>query len=805
MRFLIYLLPAFAILAAGFQFSGCSHFTYSTVSKSAARDTLNPDPDPDFSRSLDFEFQDFTSYLFMGNRVENFTAYFNKYFQASKDFEEAMDEYRTSFIATYNRRLDSLGVTPPLPSTVKEKLDKTIERASKIIQYHKSSKYIDDAVLTIGKTYFYQTDYINAERKFNEFLQRLSSSELTDEALLFLARTKLKLGKQKEGLDILKSLVKQSKSGEIKSLASRDLGIQAFNSGNLKEAVTSFKNAIKFSDDNDRKAENQFILARLSSAYKPETAAAEFKKVLDYSPDFDLTYFARLNYAKGLIRNRKFSDAEDELSSMRSKYREYKDFTPLIDLEMANNLYARGDLKSALNKYYEVIVKHPNTSASSDAYYFLGRDQEVRKGDYLNALVNYRKATQENSLSEFYPESSERSKTFERYFQLMADINGGVQVTIPDINLEVEKYRQVYNDEQGIEQPESQREGFDRGGMEQDGTQRGDGKGRAGGNIYFAAGDSIEERMKNKSESGEDDPTGAFNPGNVSNQKSKELQQEAEERKLSEDSLNAIAEEKNILEKESKKYNSYYELAELFIYDMNLPDSAEHYLKTLLADFPDPDKRPKTLFMLGTFYKQLGKTELSNESFESIISEYPGTVYGLEAARILNKDIGKSGSQEAVESDLISNALIKLSVGDDAEAVELLNEFLKQFPDDSLSARALYGLGWIYQNRLNNKDSAVFYYTMLKEKFPLSQYYANIAPALELVLAEQSAKNDSLAVNDSLVIQQDVTGGTDVTGSTDVTGGPDANQQVKKEISIQPGAKFSVPELEYLLLKAGIR
>jgi tetratricopeptide (TPR) repeat protein len=224
LSFLRFLFLSFSTLAIVVSQAGCNFVTYSTVSTTAKDDSLGVEPNPDFSRTLDFEFQDFTSYLFMGNRIENFSAYFNKFFEAKQDFDEAMEEYRTSFISTYNRRLDSLGITPPITSSVKEKLDRSIERASKIIQFHKSSKYIDDAVLIIGKAYYFETDYINAERKFNEFLLRLSSSELTDEALLYLARTKIKTGRQEEGTKIFKQLIDESDNKDVRSLAARDLG-----------------------------------------------------------------------------------------------------------------------------------------------------------------------------------------------------------------------------------------------------------------------------------------------------------------------------------------------------------------------------------------------------------------------------------------------------------------------------------------------------------------------------------------------------------------------------------------------------
>src|SRR5690606_11474253 len=108
------------------------------------------------------------------------------------------------------RRLDSLNINANLSAEGKEQLNEVIEGASKVIQYRKSSRFIDDAVLLIGKSYYYLNDFLQAERKFNEFLSKLSMSELKDEATLFLGKTKMKLGQTQEAETLLKSVIANS-------------------------------------------------------------------------------------------------------------------------------------------------------------------------------------------------------------------------------------------------------------------------------------------------------------------------------------------------------------------------------------------------------------------------------------------------------------------------------------------------------------------------------------------------------------------------------------------------------------------
>ncbi|MEP7147119.1 MAG: tetratricopeptide repeat protein [bacterium] len=754
-------LTKFVIVFLSFAFlivyqTGCNYLTHRTLSVDYSYDSTKSDQDPNYNVSLDFNYQDFTSYLYMGNRVENFTAYFNTFFRSKEDFNDAYDEYRASLISFYNRRLDSLGITPAISGSVKEKLDKAIERSSKIIQFHKNSKFIDDAVLIIGKSYFYETDYYKAERTFKEFLSKFSSSLLADEAILFLGRTKVKLGKNDEGINIFKDLVERSEDNEVRSQAAHDLGILAYNSGNFAEAVNFFKASIDFSRNKEVKAEGQFILAKILSVYKPELSAPEYEKVLNYTSDYDLLFYARLNHAKGLISNKNYGNANEELIDLRKKYRDEALFTQLVDLETANNLYEQKKYKEALDKYYEVIVKYANTPAASDAYYHLAKHEEEINKNYLNAFVNYKKAVQEDAASDYFKESSAKSSTFEKYFTLLDEVGDSSKLKIPENNAEVEKFRRKYNEEKGIEQQiEDKNKGTDKGrdnnGKNED--EKGNGKGKPGGykNIEIKiAGDSTEGELKKPKIEPERLPKEI-------------LKQKGQNRKgFDKDSLKAIENDSLVHEpndslkmvqdsleskaKDDKVFNAYYEIAEIFIYNLNQQDSAEHYLKILLAKFSESDRQAKLLYTLGNFYKNNGKKAGADETFKKIISNYPNTVYANESKKILGIKTSETEFTKSPADQFLKQALDLLNENKYTEAIVVLQDFIDKYPEDTLVAKALYGVGWIYENKLINKDSTIYFYKKLKEKFPESHYTVSIDPKLEYFA--------SLEVKDSIAVKE---------------------------------------------------
>lgn len=689
-------LSVFLFLLSGIFIAGCNYTTQRTYERTPQVD--EEDPQPNYDISLDEDYQDYVSFMFMGNRNENFSTYFNTYFMASSDYEEAFNLYRTSIVASFNRRLDSLNITPPVSNEIKDKLNKVIERASKVIQLHKNSKYLDDAVLLIGKSYFYLGDYLQAERKFNEFLTNLSGSKLYDEAIYYLGVTKMKLGKTEEASTILKNIVKSAKDNEVRSEAAGELGINAFGKKNYKDAIDYFRESINYTKDNDNKALKQFILARIFSLYEPTKASKEFSKVLDYSSDFDLVFYARLNYSKALDIDKQFNKANEELENLSRKYREVPEYKQLAELELANNLYYQKKYKDAITAYFDVVIDYPSTVAASDAYYYLANHYETVDNNYLKALVNYKKATEENSASDYLSFSRKKAEVFTRYFALHQKIDTSFKLTIPSENKELEKRRTIKNEEKGITPKIDNNL--------PPGRENGKGTGERSNGFYdinFSDSLKVENKEKDSTLTFENDTT-------------------------------------SIRIANDEKFNAYYELAELFLYDLKRVDSSEYYLKVILNKFPEPDKTSKTLYTLATIYANNNQPEKANELYRQIIQDHPNTVFANESRK--NLGITAIELEEETVKEIYKDAEKRLMAGSSREAVNILNGLKDKYPESELLPKAFYTLGWIYENVYKNKDSVIYYYKTLKQKYPNSEYSQKITE--KLALLDVKLESDSL-------------------------------------------------------------
>lgn len=643
----------------------CSTFNYKTYDEKYYKDV--DDPEPNYEITLDRNFQDFTSFMFIGNRIENFSTYFNTYFNANEKFNEAYDDYVTRVLVNYSEKQDSIFAKPQLSQEAIDKFTVAIEKASKVIQYHKSSLYMDNAVLLVGKSYFYLGDYLKAERKFSEFISKLKASTLLDEALLFLARTQLRLENDKPALERLNELIKNSKDNNIVSGSYQSLAEYWLNKKDYENAVKNFKKAIQYSDDSEFKAQMQFLVASVEAKSNPKLAAAEFDKVLDFNASYDLEYLAKLNRAKYLIACGKYSSAKDLIEDMEVKYKDEPQSLSRVNYLHAVYYEERKDQKNSLSSFYEVIKDFPATVSSADASFKIGKYFE-QNNNYLNALMYYRFSTEQSNKGTYYSDASKKAGIFKRYFELRSIITGNTIKT-------------EYDD----------------------------------------------EFKKNTTKENKQDPGNPIK--GLDNGKSGGIKSQFTDSTInSEDSTITIADTTHAQEKIISA--AKFELAELFLYDLNRTDSSEIYLKEALNESYDYDFSAKVLFALSALYRKTEEIAKSDEILRTIIKDYPYSPVANSSRKLLNISVENEYRGDPGDS-IYSTAENNFVSGNYTASLNDFITLINKYPASVHLDKAYYGAGWIYENVLFKNDSAYNYYSMLVNGSPGSEAAAMVIKKVE--------------------------------------------------------------------------
>lgn len=726
------------IFVAVIYINGCDYVTHRTLSKETSY--TDEEPDPNYEVSLNYDYQDFTSFMFLGNRSESFSTYFNKFFTANEDFDEAMKEYKTSTLVNFNRRLDSINILTPVLQSTKDKFTKVIERCSKIIQYNKNTKYVDDAVLLIGLSYFYSNDFIQAERKFNEFLSKLSKSEIADDAILYLGITKFRLRKNADGETILKSLLQNSKSNEIKSRALEQLAVYNIGLKNITSAEDYLYQSIEITKDKEVKAERQFLLAKIYSIYNKEKAPAMYLEAYKNTSNFDFEFYAKLNEAKALNDVSRYNESFEILRKLDKKYLDYPDFKQLVELELANTDFYLKKFKDAKEKYFYVIVKYPSSKAAAESYYMLGLYYEKILNNYLKALISYRKANETSSSLDYADLSSTKATVIDRYFTLISVINDTTKIEIPAEEPELQEFKLRYDEEMNkdfkkITDPKG-KENLKGGGMLTRDTLPSD-------DSLMIEFQKVLENKKNEPIKLDSMQMSVTKDTLKLNSDTNKIGQENKKDTIivpviNTDSIKAA--------KETVKLNSYFELAEIFYYNLNHIDSSIYYLEKIINGFSNTELVSKATFYLGTIYKSAGDSVKANEYFNDVIKKFPNTVYANES----RKNLGLNVLLQTFDSadSLLTIADMMLKDNNKTGIPIVLNEALRTSPQSPLIPKVYYALGWYYENVQSNKDSMMKYYDIVIKNYPNSSFAASIKPTYDFYISLN--KKDTINSTDSL-------------------------------------------------------
>jgi tetratricopeptide (TPR) repeat protein len=669
-------------------FQSCSTFSYKTYVEQKDVD----DPEPNYNLTLNHYFQEYTSYMFIGNRVENFGTYFNTFFNATENYDEAYEDYETRVLSNYSERLDSIYSAPLLTQESKDKFNKAIEKASKVIQYHKSSAFMDQAVLLIGKAYYYLGDYLKAERKFSEFISKLSASPLIDEALLFHARTEMHLGNYEQALVLLNDLIKKSGdksivAGSYQSLAEYYISIKDFDA-----SLKNYRKSIELSNDNDFKAQMQFLIATVTARQNPGKGAGEYLKVLDYGTSFELEYLSRYNYLKNLILSSNFTGVLNTLQQMKVDYKDDQQYLSDIDYLIARYYDQKNEYKSAIKYYKEVIVNYPKSIASSDASYSIGVFYEDKLGDYLSAYRYYRFSRDENTSSHNARITALKLDIFKKYFDLRSVVIGE-QINTEYDSLFLQELRP------NLKQENQQNE-----------EQNKQGKGDNGG--LPGVLDSTNGQSNDTSEN------------NTSNSDS-------------------------LLLRTEKVAKAKFELAELFMYDLNKLDSAERYLNESYQESEDRDFKSKVLYALADLYRNNNQMGKYDDLLKTIINEYPFSPVANECRRLLNLPPEYEELVATPDDSIYAYAERMFSNEQYNEALSAFKDISENYPSSEHLTRANYAIGWIYENILSIPDSAYSYYTKVAKGAPMSEYFNVVAGKIAAYENSLAGNSDTVQTTDT--------------------------------------------------------
>ena len=293
-----------------------------------------------------------SSNSFLGSRFNNFSAYYNKYYNAKRSlaegvrgFEEKLDQQpidQDIFLSLFGRSDQA--------STQRKPFEDAITKSSDILRKHPNSKWVDDAIMIIGKAWFFTLNFVGAEEKFNDILEL--DSPLRDEANFWLARTLIASGAYEDASTHLQAILSSedlNRRWEPRyRLALAELYVQ---SENWEAASIELEAGLSEIRDKDLAARAQFLEGQvLEQLQRFADAVVAYERVQRHRPSYELSYAAQFSAVRLLAD---YLDAEEAMIRLRRMERDDKNYDHRAQLA-----YLRGRVLIALGQYDDALAEY---------------------------------------------------------------------------------------------------------------------------------------------------------------------------------------------------------------------------------------------------------------------------------------------------------------------------------------------------------------------------------------------------------------------------------------------------------------
>ncbi|UCG51181.1 MAG: tetratricopeptide repeat protein [Candidatus Latescibacterota bacterium] len=338
-------------------------------------------------------------------------AYFNTFYNAKRIYKEAQETPRA--------KDGSVG-----RSTIAQ-YEEVIKKCESLITTYPNSKYVDDAILMIGKCFYEIGDYGEAITKFDELQSNFPDSKLNKEGQLYAAKSYHAKDDVEKSVVILQQLAEDRPEGELSDEVLFLLGTSLISVGQEDQAVryletlaTNYPNStfrvsadLEAADlyaDRGEYEKSLAIYDRLRNVPLGEADTVRFLRKLAE------VYVKMGDFEKGLL-------VFDELGTYMM---DPTDKAPTM-LLLGEAYTGMDSLALAIDTYKSVAATYPRSMFSAEAYFHLGEIYQEKFDSLQVAQSNYESVRQQYANSPFAEEAIARSVSISKFLRLQASLDGG--------------------------------------------------------------------------------------------------------------------------------------------------------------------------------------------------------------------------------------------------------------------------------------------------------------------------------------------------------------------------------------------
>ncbi|MHA7131347.1 type IX secretion system periplasmic lipoprotein PorW/SprE [Algoriphagus namhaensis] len=310
---------------------------------------------------------------FTNRAFHNLTAHYNAYYLADTKIKGVEKEIKQNYKEDYTQILP---VFVPIDSATidsnTEILENARELASKAIEWHRISKWVDDSYHLLGKIDYLQGNFDDAQNTFKYVNVNAKDKDLRHKTLIALLKLYVDLEENEKANFTIDYLSKETEiNDENRYELYRTLAYYYESRNDQNGVLSALDKALDYEQDKKEASRINFILAqRYQRAGLDALAYDYYRKAQEGNPPYERSFFAQL-YAQQVAELNKSKDLKKVRNYYEDLYKDpkNKDLKDVVVYEMALFEEKQGDLDLALELLHQA-AKEPGSNPRQKGYIY---------------------------------------------------------------------------------------------------------------------------------------------------------------------------------------------------------------------------------------------------------------------------------------------------------------------------------------------------------------------------------------------------------------------------------------------------
>ena len=335
-------------------------------------------------------------------------AYFNMYFNAKKNYDQAEEKRKQS-------------------NTIDKNLyENSIKELSKVLEFYPNSKWVDDALLMMGQCYYRQEKFGKAKRKYVEILTNYPESDLKNKTTVLLAEVEIALNDYDAARKLIESI--QTENVDIEPLDLKKLNAEL--SLSLKDSTKALDLYLEAVNESKSPGEKIIFLEKASlladQIQDHEISAHIYEQLINNVENREKKFENTLKYSD-VLQKQGYADSALVVIENILSQEEYDVYSLKGDIKLGELYFALGDYQRSYDKLDEVLrtnqKNRTNGADLSETAYYIGEYYFTHKKDLEKALSMYDSASYYDRRNEFYHKSAKRKKVINEFQRMVKKVS----------------------------------------------------------------------------------------------------------------------------------------------------------------------------------------------------------------------------------------------------------------------------------------------------------------------------------------------------------------------------------------------